>query len=145
MTVLFPRLALIGTGLIGGSIARAARAYGGIATTIIANTRTQKSLDRVAELGFADICELDPAKAAEGADLVILCAPVGAYAALAQQIAPALKPGAIISDVGSTKQSVIRDIGPHVPGRHRILRPRFRFRRIVPEPLVHLNATPRHR
>jgi cyclohexadieny/prephenate dehydrogenase len=115
MTVLFPRLALIGTGLIGGSIARAARAYGGIATTIIANTRTQKSLDRVAELGFADICELDPAKAAEGADLVILCAPVGAYAALAQQIAPALKPGAIISDVGSTKQSVIRDIGPHVP------------------------------
>jgi cyclohexadieny/prephenate dehydrogenase len=111
----FPRLALIGTGLIGGSIARAARHYGGIATTIIANTRTQKSLDRVKELGFADICELDPAKAAEGADLVILCSPVGTYAQLAEQIAPALKPGAIISDVGSTKQSVIRDIGPFVP------------------------------
>jgi len=115
MTVLFPRLALIGTGLIGSSIAHAARKYGGIATTIIANTRTQKSLDRVAELGFADITEIDPAKAAEGADCVILCSPVGTYASLAEQIAPALKPGAIISDVGSTKQSVIRDIGPFVP------------------------------
>jgi cyclohexadieny/prephenate dehydrogenase len=115
MTVLFPRLALIGTGLIGGSIARAAREYGGIATTIVANTRTQKSLDRVKELGFADIIEIDPAKAAAGADLVILCSPVGSYASLAEQIAPALKPGAIISDVGSTKQSVIRDIGPYVP------------------------------
>lgn len=112
---LFPRLALIGTGLIGGSIARAARHYGGIAGTIIANTRTQKSLDRVAALGFADILELDPAKAAEGADCVILCSPVGTYGALAEQIAPSLKPGAIISDVGSTKQSVIRDIGPFVP------------------------------
>jgi cyclohexadieny/prephenate dehydrogenase len=112
---LFPRLALIGTGLIGGSIARAARHYGGIAGEIIANTRTQKSLDLVRELGFADICELDPAKAAAGADCVILCSPVGTYAALAEQIAPALKPGAIISDVGSTKQSVIRDIGPYVP------------------------------
>jgi cyclohexadieny/prephenate dehydrogenase len=114
-TPLFPRIALIGTGLIGGSIARAARYYGGIATTIVANTRTQKSLDRVKELGLADITELDPAKAAENADLVILCSPVGSYASLAEQIAPALKPGAIISDVGSTKQSVIRDIGPFVP------------------------------
>ncbi|MDE8342359.1 MAG: prephenate/arogenate dehydrogenase family protein [Acidocella sp.] len=112
---IFNRLALIGTGLIGGSIARASRDFGGIAKTVVANTRSQKSLDRVKELGFADVCELDPAKAADGADCVILCSPVGTYAALAEQIAPALMPGAILSDVGSTKQSVIRDIGPFVP------------------------------
>ncbi|OYV47751.1 MAG: cyclohexadienyl dehydrogenase, partial [Acidocella sp. 20-58-15] len=92
---IFQRLALIGTGLIGGSIARASREFGGIAKTVVANTRSQKSLDRVKELGFADVCELDPAKAADGADCVILCSPVGTYAALAEQIAPALMPGAI--------------------------------------------------
>ncbi len=112
---LFKRLTLIGAGLIGGSIARAAKEFGGIAETVVANARSQKSLDRVAELGFADIVEGDPAKAAAGADCVILCSPVGTYAALAEQIAPALAPGAILSDVGSTKQSVIRDIGPFVP------------------------------
>jgi cyclohexadieny/prephenate dehydrogenase len=113
--VIFDRLALIGPGLIGGSIARAAKAFGGMAGEIVASSRSQKTLDRVAELGFADVCEIDPAKAVEGADCVILCSPVGTYAALAARIAPALKPGAILSDVGSTKQSVIRDIGPFVP------------------------------
>jgi cyclohexadieny/prephenate dehydrogenase len=113
--VIFDRLALIGPGLIGGSIARAAKAFGGMAGQIVASSRSQKTLDRVAELGFADVCEIDPAKAVEGADCVILCSPVGTYAALAERIAPALKPGAILSDVGSTKQSVIRDIGPFVP------------------------------
>jgi cyclohexadieny/prephenate dehydrogenase len=113
--VIFDRLALIGPGLIGGSIARAAKAFGGMAGEIVASSRSQKTLDRVAELGFADVCEIDPAKAVEGADCVILCSPVGTYAALAERIAPALKPGAILSDVGSTKQSVIRDIGPFVP------------------------------
>jgi cyclohexadieny/prephenate dehydrogenase len=73
------------------------------------------TLDRVAELGFADVCEIDPAKAAAGADCVILCSPVGTYGAIAERIAPVLKPGAIVSDVGSTKQSVIRDVGPFVP------------------------------
>ncbi len=112
---LFQRLALLGTGLIGSSIARGARAFGGIAGEIVVNARTQKTLDRVAELGFADRCELDPAKAVTGADCVILCSPVGTYAALAEQIAPALAPGAVLSDVGSTKLSVIRDVGPFVP------------------------------
>jgi cyclohexadieny/prephenate dehydrogenase len=113
--VLFERLTLIGPGLIGGSIARAAKAFGGMARTVVASSRSQKTLDRVAELGFADICELDPLKAVQGADCVILCSPVGTYAALAEKIAPGLKAGAILSDVGSTKQSVIRDIGPFVP------------------------------
>jgi cyclohexadieny/prephenate dehydrogenase len=112
---IFPRLTIIGPGLIGGSIARAAKLYGGIAGEITVSSRSQKTLDRVRELGFADSIEPNPAKAAEGADCVILCTPVGTYAALAEAIAPSLKPGAIISDVGSTKQSVIRDIGPFVP------------------------------
>ena len=67
------------------------------------------------ELGIADRVELDPAAAVEGADCVMLCAPVGAFADLAARIAPHLAPGAVLTDVGSTKQSVIRDVGPLVP------------------------------
>jgi cyclohexadieny/prephenate dehydrogenase len=112
---LFRRLALLGVGLIGSSVARIARQRGDIAAEIIVNARTQKTLDRVTELGFANRVELDPAAAVEGADCVMLCAPVGAFAALAEQIAPHLAPGCILTDVGSTKQSVIRDVGPLVP------------------------------
>ena len=112
---LFKRLALLGIGLIGSSVARIARERGDIAAEIVVNARTRKTLDRVTELGFADRVELDPAEAVKGADCVMLCAPVGAFAALAEQIAPHLAPGAILTDVGSTKQSVIRDIGPLVP------------------------------
>jgi cyclohexadieny/prephenate dehydrogenase len=112
---LFRRLALLGIGLIGSSVARIAKTRGDIAAEIVANARTQGSLDRVVELGIADRVELDPARAVEGADCVMLCAPVGAYAALAQAIAPHLAAGAVLTDVGSTKQSVIRDVGPLVP------------------------------
>jgi len=112
---LFRRLALIGIGLIGSSVARIAMQSGTLAAEVVANARTQATLDRVAELGIAHRVELDPAKAVEGADCVMLCAPVGAYAALAEAIAPHLMPGAIITDVGSTKQSVIRDVGPLLP------------------------------
>jgi cyclohexadieny/prephenate dehydrogenase len=112
---LFKRLTLIGIGLIGSSVARIARERGDIAGEIVVNARSQKTLDRVVELGFADRVEIDPGRAVEGADCVMLCAPVGAYAAIAEAIAPHLMPGAIITDVGSTKQSVIRDVGPLVP------------------------------
>ncbi len=114
-TKLFRRLTLIGCGLIGSSIARAAKARGDIADEIVANARSEKSLARIAELAFADRVEPDPAEAVRGADCVILCSPVGTYAELAAQIAPHMMPGAILSDVGSTKQSVIRDVGPLVP------------------------------
>ena len=67
----FKRVALIGIGLIGSSIARAVKAFEGLATEIIVNDSSQKSLDRVAQLGFADACEIDPAKAVTGADCVI--------------------------------------------------------------------------
>ena len=112
---LFKRIAFLGIGLIGSSVARIARERGDIAGEIVVNARTQKTLDRVMELGFADRVELDPAEAVKGADCVMLCAPVGAFAALAERIAPHLEPGAVLTDVGSTKQSVIRDIGPLVP------------------------------
>jgi cyclohexadieny/prephenate dehydrogenase len=112
---LFRRLTLLGMGLIGGSIARGAQARGDIAGEIVANARSAKTLARVQELGIADRVEADPGHAVEGADCVILCAPVGSFAALAAAIAPHLSAGAILSDVGSTKQSVIRDVGPLVP------------------------------
>ncbi|MDE2005928.1 MAG: prephenate/arogenate dehydrogenase family protein [Rhodospirillales bacterium] len=112
---LFRRLTLIGVGLIGSSVARIARARGDIAAEIVACARTEKTRARVAELGLADRVEADPARAVAGADCVMLCAPVGAFADLAAAIAPALAPGAILTDVGSTKQSVIRDVGPLVP------------------------------
>jgi cyclohexadieny/prephenate dehydrogenase len=111
---LFQRAALIGFGLIGSSIARAARAHGLIGE-IIANARTEATLAKVRELGIADRTEIDPAKAVVGADLVVLCTPVGALADVAARIAPHLARGATLTDVGSTKQSVIRDVGPLVP------------------------------
>jgi len=112
---LFKRLALLGVGLIGSSVARIARERGDIAAEVVVNARTRRTLDRVIELGIADRVEEDPCKAVEGADCVMLCAPVGAFADLAQRIAPCLAPGAILTDVGSTKQSVVRDVGPMVP------------------------------
>jgi len=111
----FRRLALLGIGLIGSSVARIAKERGDLAAEIVVNARTQKTLDRVVQLGFADRVEANPARAVEGADGVMLCAPVGAFASIAEAIAPALAPGAVLTDVGSTKQSVIRDIGPFVP------------------------------
>lgn len=96
-------------------MARIARERGDLAREVVVNARTAATLERVRELGFADRIEADPARAVEGADCVMLCAPVGAFAALASAIAPHLAPGAILTDVGSTKQSVIRDVGPLVP------------------------------
>ena len=113
----FRRLALIGLGLIGSSIARINLDGRTLAGELVACARTPKTLARVAELGIADRVEPDPARAVAGCDGVILCAPVGSFADLAAAIGPHLQPGAILSDVGSTKQSVIRDVGPHVPDR----------------------------
>ena len=112
---LFNRLALLGVGLIGSSVARIAMQRDDLAGEIVANARSQKTLDRVRELGIAHRVELDPGKAVEGADCVMLCAPVGAFSDLAVRIAPHLARGAVLTDVGSTKQSVIRDVGPLVP------------------------------
>ena len=111
----FQRLTLIGAGLIGSSVARVARERRDLAAEVVVTDRNALVLDRVAALGFADRIEPDTARAVLGADCVMLCAPVGAYAAIAAAVAPHLAPGAIVTDVGSTKMSVIRDVGPLLP------------------------------
>lgn len=110
----FDRVALIGFGLIGGSIARAARIHG-LAREIVTTARSKETRDRVAELGLVDRVVESNVEAVRDADLVILCIPVGACGPVAQEIAPHLKPGAIISDVGSVKGAIVRDMGPHLP------------------------------
>ena len=110
----FKKIALIGFGLIGGSIARAARQQG-LAGEIVTTARSAKSRARVKELGIVDSVVETNAEAAKDADLVILCIPVGACGAVAQEIADHLKPGAIVSDVGSVKGAVVRDMAPHLP------------------------------
>ena len=114
----FKRLALIGFGLIGGSIARAAKAQG-IVGEIVTTARSEKTRARVSELGqelgIVDRVVATNAEAVRDADLVILCIPVGACGPVAQEIAAHLKPGAIISDVGSVKGTVVKDMAPHLP------------------------------
>jgi cyclohexadieny/prephenate dehydrogenase len=111
---IFRRVALIGFGLIGGSIARAARGQG-LASEIVTTARSEKTRARVTELGLVDRVLESNAEAVKDADLVILCIPVGACGAVAQEIAPHLKPGAIISDVGSVKGAIVREMAPHLP------------------------------
>jgi len=110
----FKRIALIGFGLIGGSIARAARAQG-LVGDIVTTAHSAKTRARVAELGIVDSVVETNAEAVKNADLVILCIPVGACGPVAQEIAAHLKPGAIVSDVGSVKGAVVRDMAPHLP------------------------------
>ncbi len=111
---IFDRVALIGFGLIGGSIARAARLQG-LAGEIITTARSAKTRERVMELGIVDRVVETNVEAVQDADLVILCIPVGACGPVAAEIAGHLKPGAIISDVGSVKASVVKDMAPHLP------------------------------
>jgi cyclohexadieny/prephenate dehydrogenase len=111
---IYNRLALIGMGLIGGSIARAARAQGAV-RSIVATARTAETRKRVAELGIADQVVESNAAAVEGADLVIVCIPVGACGDVAREIGPRLAAGATMSDVGSVKGAVVRDMAPHLP------------------------------
>jgi cyclohexadieny/prephenate dehydrogenase len=111
---LFKRLALIGFGLIGGSIARAAREQD-LAGEIVATARSAKTRARVKELGVVDGVVETSADAVKDADLVILCIPVGACGAVTEEIAAHLKPGAIVSDVGSVKGAVAREMAPHIP------------------------------
>jgi cyclohexadieny/prephenate dehydrogenase len=114
----FNKIALIGFGLIGGSIARAARTQG-LANEIVTTARSEKTRARVKELGIVDAVVESNAQAVKDADLVILCIPVGACGAVAQEIADHLKPGAIVSDVGSVKGAVVKDMAPYLPaGTH---------------------------
>jgi cyclohexadieny/prephenate dehydrogenase len=111
---MFDRVAIIGLGLIGSSIAHAAR-RGQLAKEIAGHDASADVLDRAQRIGFCDTLHTDIGDAVDGADLVILCAPVGAYKLIAPTLAPHLEKGAILSDVGSVKGAVVRDVGPHVP------------------------------
>lgn len=111
---LFDKIALIGIGLIGGSIALEARKRG-LARRVVAATRSAETAALATKLGLADACGTDLAAACKDADLVIVCTPVGACGLAAKTITPALKPGCIVSDVGSVKQTVIADMAPHIP------------------------------
>lgn len=111
---LFERIAFIGIGLIGSSLARVVR-RDGLAGEIAVAARRQETLDTVKRLNLADRITDDPAEAAADADIVVICTPLGAYEAIAKAIAPALKPGAIVTDVGSVKASAIAAIKPHLP------------------------------
>ena len=110
----FRKIAIIGLGLIGSSIAHAAR-RGKLASEIAGFDTSADVRQRAAKIGFCDRITDDIAAAVTDADLVILSTPVGAYKDVAAQIAPHLAPGAILSDVGSVKGAVIRDVWPSVP------------------------------
>jgi cyclohexadieny/prephenate dehydrogenase len=113
-TPVFERIAIIGLGLIGSSIARAARRYHA-AREIVALDASPQVLNRVRELEIVDLIATDQISGVRGADLVILCAPVGANGEIMRRIAPHLDPGAILSDVGSVKKAVIEQVAPHLP------------------------------
>ncbi|HBM88598.1 MAG: prephenate/arogenate dehydrogenase family protein [Parvibaculaceae bacterium] len=110
----FDRVALIGLGLIGSSLGHAMK-RAGLAGEIVGSARSDATRARSLEIGFIDRAEAHAADAVKGADLVVLCTPVGAVGAVAQEIAPHLAESAILTDVGSVKASLIDDVGPHVP------------------------------
>jgi cyclohexadieny/prephenate dehydrogenase len=111
---LFAKVALLGIGLIGSSMAHAMR-RAGLAAHISGYARRPETLEMANAVGFADTLHDTPQAAARDADFVVLATPVGAFGEIAKAIAPHLKPGAIVSDVGSVKTAVIRDVGPHIP------------------------------
>ncbi len=110
----FRKMAIIGIGLIGSSIARAARQRGLVAE-ITCSARTQDTRRTALELGVVDEAFEHSIDAVKDADLVVFCTPVGTYGTIAEEIAPALKKGALVTDVGSVKQMVVEAIEPHIP------------------------------
>ena len=114
----FRRLAVVGAGLVGSSVLRACRANPGLVGEVVATDNDPAVLARLRDLAIADLVEPDLARAVAGADCVMLSTPVGTFAALADTIGPHLAPGAIVTDTGSTKQSVIRDLAGLPSGIH---------------------------
>jgi cyclohexadieny/prephenate dehydrogenase len=111
---LFDRVALIGLGLIGSSLGHVMKREG-LAGHVAGSARSAKTCATALEIGFVDSASVDPVDAVTGADLIVICTPVGVIADVAAAIAPTLKPGAIVTDVGSVKMAVIRDVGPLLP------------------------------
>ncbi|WP_347138708.1 prephenate/arogenate dehydrogenase family protein [Paracoccus sp. SSK6] len=114
MTVIYDRVALIGLGLIAGSMAHAIR-EGGLAREVVGFARSAETRATAREIGLCDRITDSATEAVADADLIVLAVPVGAMGAVAAEIAPHLKPGATVTDVGSVKQSVIDAVSPHIP------------------------------
>ncbi|WBU52268.1 prephenate/arogenate dehydrogenase family protein [Paracoccus sp. SCSIO 75233] len=114
MSAVYDKVALIGLGLIAGSISLAAR-KAGAANKIIGTARSAKTRAAARNLMLCDEIADNAASAVRGADLVILCVPVGAMGKVMSEIKPHLKPGAVVTDVGSVKQEVIDQVLPHLP------------------------------
>lgn len=112
--VLYDRVALIGLGLIASSISHAIK-RGGLVREVTGYARSEETREIAREIGLCDHVYDSAAKAVEGADLVILCVPVGVMGQVAQDISASLKPGATVTDVGSVKRAVIEAVSPHIP------------------------------
>ena len=113
MAVIYNKIAIIGMGLIGASIARASR-RAGLATVMAGYDADPAAMADVAALALVDNVAESAAAAVADADLVIIAVPVGAVGAVAEAIIPHMKPGAVLTDTGSTKRSVLRDVAPHL-------------------------------
>ena len=116
----FEQVTLIGLGLIGSSLARAVRRKN-LARRIVACDTSEAVCARVRDLGLADAITSDPVAAVQGADLVILCVPVGVIGAVAACIGKHLQPGCIVSDVGSVKAAVVAACAPHLPAHANLI------------------------
>ncbi|MDF1727719.1 MAG: prephenate/arogenate dehydrogenase family protein [Sulfitobacter sp.] len=114
MSVVYQKVALIGLGLIASSMFWAMK-RGGLAGEVVGYARSSETRETAREIGLCDrVCD-SMTEAVEGADLVVLCVPVGVMGQVAAEIAPALKKGAVVSDVGSVKADVIANVSPHLP------------------------------
>jgi cyclohexadieny/prephenate dehydrogenase len=116
----FERVALIGIGLINGSLALNLR-RAGLAGEIVACARRSATLDKALALGLADRATTHPAEAVAGADLVVIGTPPAAAGEVAQAMAPGLAAEAIVTDVGSIKAQLIQDVLPHLPAPRRFV------------------------
>jgi cyclohexadieny/prephenate dehydrogenase len=116
----FRRVALLGIGLINGSLARVLRREDAVGE-IVACSRSGETRARALELGLCDRAVEDPAAAVRGADLVVLGTPPGAMGGIARAMAPGLDADAIVTDVGSVKAQVVRDVVPHLPAPGRFV------------------------
>lgn len=113
-TFMFDKITIIGAGLIGSSLARAVKQLGLARHIAIGDANAAHNRISLA-LGFADSADIDLAEAVSDASIVVLATPVGSFGGIMQAIAPHLKPGAIVTDVGSVKQSVVDAVMPHLP------------------------------
>ncbi|HRD65189.1 MAG TPA: prephenate dehydrogenase/arogenate dehydrogenase family protein [Candidatus Competibacter sp.] len=155
------RLCVIGVGLIGGSLARALREKGEVAE-VVGSGRNEDNLRAAVRLGVVDRYDTDPARAVAGADMVVIAVPLGAIEPVLRAIVPSLSPGAVLTDVGSAKGSVVADVervcgqvlpnfvpghpiaGTEKSGVDASFATLFRQRRVILTPLVETAAAAHH-